>query len=1123
MLTILCGRAKAGKTSALYRRVSEGAREGRRQLIIVPETRSHDHERRLLLECGNRAGQVAAVTTFTKLSREILRQAGKSTAVLDGGGRVLVMYRAVQNARLSLRYFRGELRPELLGRLLSASDELKASMIDPAELLRLSGALPDKLHDIAAIYACYCALCQSGGLDGKDLITQAAEALGETDFLQGADLYIDDFAGMTRQEYALLERLLRRARSGTAALLLGEDEKLFAEQYKTLGRLQRLAGAAGVGCETIRLVHPAHSVPELAFLERSLFAFGAAPFQGECPALRLFDAPDVQSECELAAALMRQKLLNGARAREIAVVCGGPDEYAEKLENACARFGVPIFVSRQQDILKKPAFLGALGGPRALLDGMRADSVLTWLKAGLTGLARTEREKLESYLLLWNLSGRRWESDWTLSPGGFSGRTEEDGAQLCELNALRRRVWEPLQELEKEWEACRTGGDFTAALLRYWERTALEERLNERVGALTAADRRREAAEYAQLYNILREALEQFAFVVGGQEMDERQFFGLLELMLSQYDVGVIPISLDCAIMGDFERLSLSGVRHLFVLGARDGLLPPSPPSETLLSEPERILLEGVGIELTQTAEERAFETQSAVYHAFASASESITILCPGTGSDGGECRESYLVRRIRSLLPALSACQGDQALLLLSLTAPEPAYELACRAAGGGGGAPGAFALESFLKDERRAEKIARLRRYAQAPRGPVAKPENIRALYGEKVRMTASRVERAESCRFSYFMQYGLRARPASAARFGAPEIGTMVHYVIENAVRDLCEGTFARPAQAAGHWTARYVEEVLGGETDKTARFRGLIRALSRHAASIVENVWEEICASDFVPLQFEMSFGAGGGLPPLEWNAGAVTLEVGGKIDRVDGYIKDGRLYLKVVDYKTGSKSFHLSDVLYGLNMQMFLYLLMLEKGASSTLLRLAGRRLGQTADSIEVGGALYVPARDPFVAAAQGEDADALRERLDKARRRIGIVSGDEGVLDALEHAQDGRFRFLPVARGKQGGLSALSSVASAEQFGRLLRRVEATLSGLADRLADGDIEATPHRTNKGRSVCDFCDYRAACHFDENNKRDSLRYYPRLRDSEVHALLEEEEHAGAVHTTAEKGD
>ena len=227
---------------------------------------------------------------------------------------------------------------------------------------------------------------------------------------------------------------------------------------------------------------------------------------------------------------------------------------------------------------------------------------------------------------------------------------------------------------------------------------------------------------------------------------------------------------------------------------------------------------------------------------------------------------------------------------------------------------------------------------------------------------------------------------------------------------------------------------------------------------------------------------------------------------------------------MVDYKTGTKSFRLSDVLYGLNMQMFIYLLMLEKGASSTLLRLAEEKMQGHAGGLEVGGALYVPAKDPFVTAAQGEDADTIRERLDKARRRIGIVSGDAGVLAAMEHAPEGRYRFLPVSLGKTGELSALSSVASAEQFGRLLRRVEGTLSGLADRLAGGDIEATPHRTEKGRSVCSTCDYRAACHFDENMKKDALRYLPKLRDSQVHALLEEEEnHAGSVHGPTEKGD
>lgn len=1121
MLTIICGRAGSGKTSEIYRRVAQGAAEKRRQVILVPETRSHEAERRLLLTCGNAAGAFAAVTTFTKLSGEILRQAGRDTAVLDGGGRVLLMHRAVCDAKTALRYFRGPLRPELLERLLAAADELKACMVAPEALLAACAALPDKLYDIAQIYACYCALCTREGMDGKDLITQAGEALGETGLFCGADVYVDGFAGFTRQEYALLAGLARRARSCCVTLLLGEDEQLFAEQYKTLGRLTRLGEDDAGGCRRVDLPAPEGGRPELRHLEENLYAFGAQPYEGECRAIQLYNASDPDAECELAAGLMRRLLLDGARAREIAAVCGGADLYAEKLENACARYGVPVFVSRQQDILKKPAFLGALGGLRALLDGLRPDSVLPWLKSGLCGLARDERERLENYLLTWNIAGAKWREEWKLPPSGFSGG-EGDGEALAALNAIRLRIWQPLARLSEALDSCRTGADYAAAMLEHWRDTALEERLDERVEALLAADRRREAAEYAQLYDILRQAVDQFVLIVGETPMDREQFEGLLRLMLSQYDVGTIPVSLDCVVMGDFDRLSLSGVRHLFVLGACDGLLPPALPSGTLLSEPERILLEGVGIELTQTAEERAFETQSAIYHAFASPSGSLNILCPGVGSGGEECRESYLVRRLRALFPGLTARRGEDELPLLMLTAPTPAYELACTAAGGGGGAPAAFALEALGQEEGTGPLLQKLRRYAEAPRGPMKKPDNIRALYGEHIRLTASRIERVATCRFSYFMQYGLRAKPVRRAQFGPPEIGTLVHYVIENAVQTLCSQPETTPRQAAELWAGRYVRERLGEAAGQSARLRGLLRALTRHAAAIVENVWEEIQSSDFVPLQFELSFGDGGQLPPLRMAEGDVTLSVGGKIDRVDGYVRGDRLYLKVVDYKTGSKSFRLSDVLYGLNMQMFLYLLMLEKGAKSPLLRLAREKTGEEAQDTAVAGALYIPAKDPFVPAEAGEDEQAIRDRLDRELRRIGIVSAEENILAAMERASEGKYRFLPVALDKSGGLSARSSVASAEQFGRLLRKVEGTLAAIAQSLTGGDVEATPYRLDRERSVCDFCDFRAACHFDQNRKGDALRYYPKLRDSEVHALLEEEEHAGHLYDGAAKG-
>ena len=276
-------------------------------------------------------------------------------------------------------------------------------------------------------------------------------------------------------------------------------------------------------------------------------------------------------------------------------------------------------------------------------------------------------------------------------------------------------------------------------------------------------------------------------------------------------------------------------------------------------------------------------------------------------------------------------------------------------------------------------------------------------------------------------------------------------------------------------------------------------------------MVKNVWEEIQAGDFRPVCFELDFSKKGDLPPLELQEGSVTLTVGGKVDRVDGYVRGDTLYLKVVDYKTGTKQFHLSDLLYGLNLQMFLYLMMLTRADRDRVLAVCGRQ----ARNIVPCGALYIPAKDPFAAVRPGEDHAAVQKVLDKELRRIGLVLDDGDLLETMEHG--GTFRFLPVERRKQGGFTATSCVASAAQMGRLLRKTETTLRRIARDIAGGDIEATPYRTGRDDTPCRFCDFREACHFDPTLKKDKLRFLPVESPARVHEILEQEEQQEEVRT------
>ena len=412
--------------------------------------------------------------------------------------------------------------------------------------------------------------------------------------------------------------------------------------------------------------------------------------------------------------------------------------------------------------------------------------------------------------------------------------------------------------------------------------------------------------------------------------------------------------------------------------------------------------------------------------------------------------------------------------------------------------------AAYDYYKDDDRIQNAAAQKR----GRGPLVSPHTIDGLYGKRLNLTASRVDTFYSCRFAFFMQYGLKAKPRKAARFDALETGTFIHYVLEHALDAL--GKQEGGAAAADGQTVRrvcraavrqYVQEELGGLETKTARFRYLFQRLVRTVEQILDNVLEELRVSDFAPIDYEVDFSRGGDLPPVECADGDLSVSLSGKVDRVDGYIKNGRLYLRVMDYKSGKKSFSLSDIWYGLNMQLIIYLYALQQEGLDRY----RQRLEAELNEIVPAGVLYVPVRDELPDAPRDVDEDALRAMRDKALRRSGLLSDDMELLEAMEHGLEGDGRFIPVSiKVKKGEdeptLAAKSAVADLAKFGRLARYTHEKLLEMGRELRNGSVTADPCKKDKNSSYCDWCEFRAACRFDET-AGDKARWLKHLSDED----------------------
>ena len=1089
MLHILTGRAGSGKTKEIFRRMA-AAGANRPQLLLVPEQASFETEQRLCRENGNRAGLYSEVLTFTRLENRVLSLAGGGArGVLDEGGRLLVMYAALRSVASNLKVYAMHTRkPEFLNSLIATADELKSCCVTGEALLRAGeeteGLDGDKLRDLGLIFGAYEAMTARGSLDPRDRLTRLADKLRDCPYCEGKDVWLDGFTDFTPQQGLVLERILRQAASVTVSLTMepgrGEEE-VFAPARRTAAWLKRLAGQAAspVTEEHIPTCARGRTKP-LRHLEANLFALPMEPYDGPLESCVTVAAlPSPRDEVSWAAGIIRDLVREGYRYRDIVLTARSMERYRDDIREIFAAFDLPVFQAEKTDILQKPIFTLITAALDAVNGGYDYEDMFRYLKTGLAGLTFDQCDRLENYVRTWDLWGSRWtaKKDWTMHPAGYSRAfSEEDRELLAELNALRRQVVEPLETLRQ------TSGDTIRsqgmALYAFLESIGAPDALEARAASLLEEGEPELSREYSQLWEIFCGALEQCVALLGDMEADFSEFSRLLKLLLSRYTVGTIPASLDRITAGDAPRLSNRSSKVLLLLGADDGAIPQVTPGQGLLTDRDRELLEGFGLELSARVEERLSRENTIVYTACTQPTDRLYVSWP----TAGETRPSFLVERLSYLFPQC-VVQPEPPLApdrLITLAAEVPEARAALEKTYG--------------------EAFSRLDRAAGWSRGKLS-PRAVRRLYGEKVAMSASRMDKYKSCHFAYFLQYGLAAKPRRRAGFDAPEYGTFVHYVLEHVLKAAkvrggvpsCSDEEIRGLTRQA--VSEYVHTQLGGMEHQTPRFKYLFRRLQAGVQAVVDNVVDELRASDFQPILFELGFGSGQDLPPVEVKSNGITLRISGFVDRVDGWEKDGRLYVRVVDYKTGRKSFDLTEVWNGLGLQMLLYLFTLEERGEALL-----------GTQPTPAGVLYLPARDALVSGSRAMEATQRQALLDKELVRRGLVLDDEEVIQAMEHGEGG-MRFLPLKVSARTGAISGDALVTAEKLGRLRRHTRHILEDICKEIAAGNIDADPFWRGPAKNACQYCDYVQVCQFEED--RDRRRWIPTVRSGAFWESLEEE--------------
>lgn len=1147
MLQYIFGRAASGKTEEVFRRLEAMVKAGRENnILLVPEQVSFESERALLHRLGRAAAGQVEVLSFTRLCDRVGRETGGLAGRrIDDAGRALLMGQALSNLAGELQlYGRQAGTPAFVNAMLSAAAEWKQCGVTPSMLARASAELPAgtlraKTADLSLIYAAYDALVYERYVDPLDDLTRLYDSLGEYPFFQGKAVFLDAFKGFTGQQYKLLDRILAQAETVTLSLNIEpaaglraaglaspgmERQSVFANQETVVRRVTALAGERRVVLAPPVLLENTHFMSgELAALEEGMVSGAKTSYEGKTGDVRIYAAASTYDEAEWAACSIRQLVREkGYRFRDIALIVRSLELYEGVLESAMRRYDIPCFMDTRRPVNTLPLFVLV----QAALEAARnfsTEQILRYLKTGLTGNTEEQISLLEDYVFIWNLTGDDWCADFTRHPDGYTDpdRKESDEAaertrqRLETLNSIRRAVIEPLCRLHQA-----VFSEDAEEMARAVWRLLCDLQAAERLRSYALRLEREGEPEWADLqrqsWDILMGMLDQMAGTLGGRAITYRRFTELFRLMVSLEDAGGIPQKLDQVAVGAADRMRPGRPKAAFILGLNQGGFPAAPGKGGVLSPAERSQLIEMGLPVTDNWLADAVEENYLLYTSLTAASACLYLSYSRADNRGQRLEPSPAIRQVCRILPGCSVEAADGGLSLARLEQEVPALEQLAEHWSETSSLR--LALEESLAGRKEtAGRLLAMRRTADQL--PAALDEAVaRELFGLHIRASATRVDVYHRCRFSYFCRYGLNAKRLRPADLDVLQRGTIVHYVLEKMIgrygADLKLTDEAARRVDVHRFVGDYIRQAMGGEEGLSPRLTYMLGRVESLLTDLLGRMAEEFAAGDFVPAACELVIGEEGEIPPLTVGLDEGDLSISGAVDRVDVWNQAGRQYIRVVDYKTGSRVFGLPDVLGGLNLQMLLYLFVLEEQGRPIPVQTGPHRAedgpsgtGREADAREKeilpAGILYMPSKR---AVGDPEDDEAAIKR--KARMN-GLLLDEPEVLRAME--RDGRGVYIPVEYGKRDGLPKKSApLAGRADFEALRLHIRRLLREMGNTLHKGDIAADP-LDGRDSGACKYCDFRSVCGREPSRanrrveKMTGAEALKRIREEETHGL------------------
>lgn len=1128
------GPSGSGKSHRIYEEIMQRAAEepGRNFLIIVPDQFTMQTQKDLVMRSDRDGILNIDVLSFGRLSHRILEEVGtKEMPVLDDTGKSLVLQKVAADLKEQLPAMGSLLHKQgYIHEVKSAISEFMQYGISTQDMDKLitsaqkRGALAMKLKDLKTLYRGFQDYIRDHFITTEETLDVLRRSLSKSKILKGSVVVFDGFTGFTPIQNRLIQELMRVCAETivTVTIGVGEDpykmdgeQKLFHLSKKTVADLEKLAAEAEVERGEDLFVKGGPNrfakAPALHYLEQNLFRYQYEPYAGEQQEIHMFEALSPREEVHQTALYIRHLIREqGMTYRDIAVVIGDLEGYASYVETEFGQLEIPCFLDRTRGIVLNPMIEYIKSALQLYIKDFSYDTVFHFLRSGMADISREEIDELENYVIRTGARGYRTYSRL------FTRRTEElqenaEGSEQAEektmerLNRIRQQFMDAVEILHMGSQE--KAGDYVSHLYDFLEQNQVQQKLLNYQQQFEKEGDLSRAREYAQIYRLVMDLLDQVYELLGEEEISRQEFADILEAGFGEITVGTIPQNVDRIVVGDMERTRLKQVKVLFFLGVNDGNIPKNASKGGIISDMDREFLIESGTEMAPSPRQQMYIQRLYLYLNMTKPSEQLYLSYAKVNSEGKGIRPSYLIDTVRKLFPAMSVEYPQNRSRLEQIEGrQEGARYLAEELR---------EYVEGTLPEEERQDFYlmyrayeadaagrdlltrAAFRRYRESGLSRIV----ARALYGQQLENSVSRLETYAACACRHFLQYGLSLQEREEFGFEASDMGTVYHAVLENFAGKLAESNltwwdftedFATKAvkESVEAYAATYGETVLYS----SARNEYAITRMSRILTRTVLTLQKHLKQGSFQPDDYELSFRFAEDLDSIHVDLSEdEKMHLQGRIDRIDVSEDAEHVYVKVIDYKSGNRKFDLAALYYGLQLQLVVYM--------NAAMEMESRK--HPDKEIVPAALLYYHIDDPTIETPVELTDEQINEQILAKLRMNGVVNSDPEVVERLDRYMQDKSVVIPVEKKKDGSFSARSGVLSREEMQLISSYVDAKIRSIGREILDGKIAANPYEKGN-EEACTYCAYKKVCGFDSSIPGYEKR---QLEDLDKQALMQ----------------